>query len=896
MKNNLRIKETSSGELALSGVTEVYVTDEVGIFGAMQRGKANRATAPTLMNAESSRSHSLLIMTVAQKDVKTERTLRARLVLGDLAGSERVKKTGVSGIRLDEAKKINRSLTTLGMVINSLTDGSTHVPYRDSKLTRVLQDSLGGNSRTALIVCCAPERSHALETVSTLRFGERASRICNVVVRNEELSVKELQILLDAANEEIERLRSAIAKLESEWPQVIAVKNGFPSNRSVRIFDTHRHRHCRRPFLCDHPEGKSGPNDGDDSKSCGEKLMEVASNDANVFSAIATIDDVQFTKDLLTEINSIGLDGDEMLSPSMLGVVSIEDRAETLAKQVTILKTQLKKQRLLHIHSFKRQTSMENEIAELRAQATVATYDKDIASIDEGDDASVATIEDGSCTLFEMRERLQELESVNTQLALEKEEHDQTRAEALALQEALNSMAKEHLLDKETADHCDDDEGRESTTDKGASGAPSDTPPCSNNDGDDNDNDDEGSPHDLHNVLSGPNGAAVVSSPLAKKAVNASPDEVSPLMTPPAPPGTTVASMQTVAAEDQRVDIERLGNLEKEVRAMKDEKKRLLEDAEHAESEQKILERENLRLIKTIETMEIGGSSDREEVEELKKALREMEEGGGKKIEELTQLHDIRVTALTEDANNARAELLALQKQQHQKQATAENLVAQLPPGQLSNLKSLSSELQSMIDDEIEELEQELQEAESNAAKANKDLQAVREELVLTKSKAFETERELRKELLASRKQIEYLNDREVRAAESVEKRRSSRGNFWSRRRLLSEASSASGDTSSDMGRIKSADVNAERTVESLEEDIYALEEQYHSNLDAHALVLETKEEVLRSLLKQNASLTLGRSSLQRENEGLQRQIESLMEALTAIQKAQAAVVGGGAW
>jgi kinesin family protein 5 len=114
-------------------------------------------------------------------------------VLGDLAGSERIKKTQVRGVRLDEAKMINRSLTTLGMVINSLTDGSKHVPYRDSKLTRVLQESLGGNSRTALIVCCAPERDHGQETISTLRFGERASRIKNKIVRNEELSVSELK-------------------------------------------------------------------------------------------------------------------------------------------------------------------------------------------------------------------------------------------------------------------------------------------------------------------------------------------------------------------------------------------------------------------------------------------------------------------------------------------------------------------------------------------------------------------------------------------------------------------------------------------------------------------------------------------------------------------------------
>ena len=129
--NNLKIKEMQNGELVLSGVTELYVTEEDGIFTAMQQGKANRATAPTLMNAESSRSHSLLMITVSQKNVQTEHIMRARLVVGDLAGSERIKTTKVTQMRLEEAKKINQSLTTLGMVINALTDGSSHVPYRN---------------------------------------------------------------------------------------------------------------------------------------------------------------------------------------------------------------------------------------------------------------------------------------------------------------------------------------------------------------------------------------------------------------------------------------------------------------------------------------------------------------------------------------------------------------------------------------------------------------------------------------------------------------------------------------------------------------------------------------------------------------------------------------------
>ncbi len=94
-----------------------------------------------------------------------------------------------------------------GMVINALCDGTAHVPYRDSKLTRILQNSLGGNSRTCLIICCAPESRHIAETLSTLRFGERAKKIKNNISMNEELSMSELKALLNSARREISVLK-----------------------------------------------------------------------------------------------------------------------------------------------------------------------------------------------------------------------------------------------------------------------------------------------------------------------------------------------------------------------------------------------------------------------------------------------------------------------------------------------------------------------------------------------------------------------------------------------------------------------------------------------------------------------------------------------------------------
>merc|ERR1712190_40896 len=120
-----------------------------------------------------------------------------------------------SGERLDEAKNINRSLSALGNVINALTDKKySHVPYRDSRLTRVLQESLGGNAKTSLIITCSPSNFNEQETVSTLRFGHRAKMIKNVVKVNRERSVEELKLLLEKKDQLIIELRARLSSFE----------------------------------------------------------------------------------------------------------------------------------------------------------------------------------------------------------------------------------------------------------------------------------------------------------------------------------------------------------------------------------------------------------------------------------------------------------------------------------------------------------------------------------------------------------------------------------------------------------------------------------------------------------------------------------------------------------
>lgn len=150
----------------------------------MRAGSKNRSIAATRMNEKSSRSHSIFILTIFQKNTKTDATKLGKLYLCDLAGSEKVGKTNASGQTLEEAKMINKSLSALGNVINALTEAKTggHIPYRDSKLTRILQESLGGNSATCLVITCSLSAYNDRETLSTLRFGNRAKNIKNKVV------------------------------------------------------------------------------------------------------------------------------------------------------------------------------------------------------------------------------------------------------------------------------------------------------------------------------------------------------------------------------------------------------------------------------------------------------------------------------------------------------------------------------------------------------------------------------------------------------------------------------------------------------------------------------------------------------------------------------------------
>ena len=210
-KKDLAIREDKNKGIWVEDCTEVYVSSQEEMYAIFKEGSNNRTVSATNMNKGSSRSHSLFVVTLFQRNTITGSSKTGRIYFVDLAGSEKMSKTGIEGgTGLKEAQNINKSLMTLGMVINSLTEGAKHIPYRDSKLTRVLQESLGGNSMTNLVITCSPNFLNQSETLSTLRFGQRAKLIKNKVVANTQQSVKELLMKLKKAEEKIAKLEKII--------------------------------------------------------------------------------------------------------------------------------------------------------------------------------------------------------------------------------------------------------------------------------------------------------------------------------------------------------------------------------------------------------------------------------------------------------------------------------------------------------------------------------------------------------------------------------------------------------------------------------------------------------------------------------------------------------------
>lgn len=201
--------------LYLPTVTETPVSSVQEALEVMRTGNQNRHQAETKMNRHSSRSHAVFIVTVTNR-VDQAKQRFAQLYLVDLAGSERVMKTGVQGMQLEEAKNINKSLLALGQVIWALAHKQKHIPYRDSKLTQLLRNCLGGNARTAVMITASMHPENAGESLSALRFGARASLVQNLARQNVAENAQELKRLLDEARQDLAELRSCCRRLHAE--------------------------------------------------------------------------------------------------------------------------------------------------------------------------------------------------------------------------------------------------------------------------------------------------------------------------------------------------------------------------------------------------------------------------------------------------------------------------------------------------------------------------------------------------------------------------------------------------------------------------------------------------------------------------------------------------------
>ncbi|CAH8831112.1 unnamed protein product [Trichobilharzia szidati] len=232
---HLEIKEKPDSGIYVKDLSSVLTKSISEIQKVMNIGYQNRAVGATNMNEHSSRSHAIFIVTIecCKTGADGENHIRVgKLNLVDLAGSERQSKTLSEGERLKEATKINLSLSTLGNVISALVDGkSTHIPYRDSKLTRLLQDSFGGNSKTIMVANIGPATYNYEETINTLRYANRAKNIKNRPKINEDPK----DALLREYQQEIDRLKTLLRNRNSVIPKQIQKQNGRQKSQGKQM-------------------------------------------------------------------------------------------------------------------------------------------------------------------------------------------------------------------------------------------------------------------------------------------------------------------------------------------------------------------------------------------------------------------------------------------------------------------------------------------------------------------------------------------------------------------------------------------------------------------------------------------------------------------------------------
>ncbi|CAI0397671.1 unnamed protein product [Linum tenue] len=318
----LEIREDVKSGLYVENLTEEHVFTLRDVTRLLIKGLSNRRTGATSVNAESSRSHSVFTCIVESRcksmaDGKSSlKTSRINLV--DLAGSERQKLTGAAGDRLKEAGNINRSLSQLGNLINILAEVSQtgkqrHIPYRDSKLTFLLQESLGGNAKLAMVCAVSPAQSCKSETFSTLRFAQRAKAIKNKAVVNEEME------------DDVNHLREVIRQLRDELHRVKANntnQTGWDPHKSLNILKSLMHPHSLLPKMDE---------DSDEEMEIDEEAVEMLCAAVSEYQPICTsrcaIEDVDMEEGTSEQVEDGSISVGDCTDPTASTTPDTNDKA-----------------------------------------------------------------------------------------------------------------------------------------------------------------------------------------------------------------------------------------------------------------------------------------------------------------------------------------------------------------------------------------------------------------------------------------------------------------------------------------------------------------------------------------------------------------------------------------
>jgi kinesin family protein 3/17 len=373
----LDVKEDKDKGIYVKGLTSVIVKSIPEIEKTMMAGTKNRKVGETAMNKDSSRSHSIFTIYIETAEDGTDGNQRFRagkLNLVDLAGSERQSKTHATGDRLKEAQKINLSLSALGNVISALVDGkSSHIPYRDSKLTRLLQDSLGGNTKTVMIAAISPADYNYDETLSTLRYASRAKNIKNKPKVNEDPK----DALLRQYEDEIKMLKEALLKMSqgggnpAEQSALLAnLTKHFPHSaqdedlqESIENIVNTGAKGNRAIMDGNHPSNSKLILSFQESENLGQRLAELeklAKEKENIQGALAEKDRIiEMEAKQKEELQSIIKDMEQKL---MVGGDGVEGKEKTQAKAYREFQLKLQKQKVKETRLKEEQLKREEEL------------------------------------------------------------------------------------------------------------------------------------------------------------------------------------------------------------------------------------------------------------------------------------------------------------------------------------------------------------------------------------------------------------------------------------------------------------------------------------------------------------------------------------------------------